>query len=91
MFSAEGDAGSANMHVLVFPANGPDNKPIVEASKKDKLTLVLKADHQFKESTFVWRTPFDATTPAPPCPKCKEPLSAKWTFCPWCGAKVESR
>ncbi|MBI1903635.1 MAG: zinc ribbon domain-containing protein [Planctomycetia bacterium] len=89
--SAEGDEGGANMHVLIFPAQTKEGKTIVDTAKKGKLTLVLKADKQFPETTFAWHTPFDATTPAAPCPKCKERVSAKWSFCPWCGAGLEKK
>lgn len=91
LFAAEGDEGGANMHVLLFPATTKDGTPVIDTSKKEKLTLVLKANGLFKETVIVWHTPFDATTPLPPCPKCKEPISAKWTYCPWCGASIENK
>ena len=82
------DGNTANMHVLVFPASTPGGKPLVDVAKRGKLTLVLKAKGDAKESQFIWRTPFDALNPVPPCAKCKEPVSGKWFFCPWCGAKL---
>jgi hypothetical protein len=88
--SAEGSEAVANMHVLLFPA-AKDGKSIVDTSKKGKFTLVLKADKRFGETEFVWHTPFDATHPVPPCPKCKEAVSAKWDYCPWCGASLEKK
>jgi hypothetical protein len=87
--AAEGDEGGSNMHVLLFPAATKDGRPIVDISKKGKLTLLLKADGRFKETVLVWHTPFDAMTPAPPCPKCAELISAKWSYCPWCGSNLE--
>ncbi|MGR3295367.1 MAG: hypothetical protein ACUZ8A_03920, partial [Candidatus Bathyanammoxibius sp.] len=42
ILSAEGDPSGANMHVLVFPNKGKDGKPIINATKKGKLVLVLK-------------------------------------------------
>ncbi len=54
----------------------------------DKLMLVFKAHKELKEMSFTWRTPFDATTPAAPCPKCGEFVSPKWIFCPWDGTKL---
>jgi hypothetical protein len=91
MMASEGDAGSANLHVLLFPAKTKDGKPVIDASKKGKLTLVLKGDKRFKETVLVWHTPFDSTNPIPPCPKCKGQLSAKWSFCPWCGQKIDPK
>lgn len=88
VFAAEGDAGSANMHVLVFPNKGKDGKPLIDATVRGKLRLVLKADGNYKETEFVWNTPFDAMKSIPPCAKCKERVSAKWSFCPWCGEKL---
>jgi hypothetical protein len=88
IISSEGDARSANMYILVFPAQTKQGQLIVDTNKKDKLTLVLKDYGKFKETVFVWRTPFDATTSIPPCEKCGEAVSAKWLFCPWCGAKL---
>lgn len=88
ILSAEGDPSGANMHVLVFPNEGKDGKPIIDATKKGKLVLVLKPDKQFNETVFMWRTPFDAMTAASPCAKCGENLSAQWSYCPWCGAEL---
>ncbi len=91
LITAEGDAGSANIHVLVFPATTPDQKSVIDTSKKAKLSLVLKPEGPFALSEFVWHTPFDATTPVPPCSRCKEIVSSKWTFCPWCGMNLEKK
>ncbi len=88
ILSAEGDPGGANMHVLVFLNEGKDGKPIIDATKKGKLTLVLKPDKQFNETVFTWRTPFDAMTTVPPCAKCGENVSPQWSYCPWCGAEL---
>jgi len=88
IISAEGDEGSKNMHVLVFPNKGKNGKPLVDENAKSKLTMVLKADGSYKETEFVWNTPFDSLKSVPPCPNCKEHVSAKWSFCPWCGAKL---
>jgi hypothetical protein len=91
MIGAEGDAGSENMHVLVYSGKDKNGKPIIDTSKQDKLTLLLKPHGAFKKTVFTWRTPFDATTQVPPCAKCKEPVSAKWQFCPYCGSKQPAR
>jgi len=88
MMAAEGDAGGENMHILVFPNKTKDGKALIDANRKGSLKLVLKASGNFKDSTFVWKTPFDAMKSVPPCPKCNEQVSAKWTFCPWCGARL---
>jgi hypothetical protein len=88
LIAAEGDAGSANMHILVFPSKTGRGAPIVETKQKDKLTLVLKAAGNFKETSFVWRTPFDAATSAPDCPRCKAAMSSKWSYCPYDGQKL---
>jgi hypothetical protein len=88
MMSQEGDARSANMHILIFPAKTEQEKLIVDTNKKDKLTLVLKDYGKFKETIFTWHTPFDMATSIPPCEKCGEAVSAKWSFCPWCGSKL---
>lgn len=85
--ASQGESG-ANMHILVFPATH-DSKPLLDTSKKDKLILVLKSDAHFKETVFTWHTPFDAMSPVPPCPKCKEIVSAKWSYCPWCGNQLD--
>jgi hypothetical protein len=88
VMASEGDPGGANMHVLVFPTKNKQGQSIVDTAQKDKLTLVLKADRKFNETIFTWHTPFDATTSVPPCPDCGESVSAKWSFCPWCGKKL---
>ena len=88
IMASEGDPGGANMHVLVFPTKNKQGQSIVDTAQKDKLTLVLKANRKFNETIFTWHTPFDATTSVPPCPDCGESVSAKWSFCPWCGKKL---
>ncbi|MBC8031626.1 MAG: zinc ribbon domain-containing protein [Pyrinomonadaceae bacterium] len=90
LITAEGDAGSANMHILIFPATARGQK-IVDTSRKDQLTLVLKANPRFKETSFTWRTPFDSTVSVPDCPRCKAGMSAKWSHCPYCGQKLPHR
>jgi hypothetical protein len=75
-------------HILVFPSQTRDGKPIIDTTKRSKLTLVLKPNGEFPETSIVWYTPFDALTPSAPCSKCKEGLSAKWSYCPWCGAAI---
>ncbi len=88
LIASEGDAGSANMHLLVFPSKTARGTPIIDTKQKDKLTLVLKAAGSFKEASFVWRTPFDAATSVPDCPKCKAAMSSKWSYCPYDGQKL---
>ncbi len=90
VLTAEGDAGSANMHILIFPATVRGRK-IVDTSRQDKLTLVLKATQRFKETAFTWRTPFDSIVRVPDCPRCKAGMSAKWSHCPYCGQKLPHR
>jgi hypothetical protein len=90
IISAEGDAGSANMHILVFPTQNKQGKLIVNTSQKDKLALVLKADRRYPETIFAWHTPFDATANVTMCSRCKEQVSPKWTYCPWCGQKISN-
>ncbi|HVF67839.1 MAG TPA: hypothetical protein VM914_09260 [Pyrinomonadaceae bacterium] len=86
--SAQGGADRENMQVVVFPVTVSPGKTVVETTRKDTVTLLLKADARFKENTFIWRTPFDAMTNVPPCPKCKASMSAKWSYCPYDGAKL---
>jgi hypothetical protein len=88
IIEAEGDAGSENMHVLIFPNKGRDGKPLIDETTKSKLELVLKRDGNYRATEFVWNTPFDSMSATPPCGKCGERVSAKWSFCPWCGAKL---
>lgn len=88
LMGAEGDAGGKNMHVFVFSAKTPDGKLAFDTTSKAKLALVLKPAKGFKECLLTWRTPFDAMVPATPCRKCKEDVSAKWSFCPWCGHTI---
>jgi hypothetical protein len=91
LMSAEGDEGSAAMHVLLFPTKTNAGKTIIDTSRKGKLTLALKADGTYNETVVSWRTPFDATTPVPSCAACKEPVSAKWADWAWCGASLENK
>lgn len=88
IMSSQGGEDRANTHFLIFPNQTSSGKPLIDENKKDKLTLVLKADSNFREMSFVWRTPFDAVTSIPDCPRCKAGVSAKWTYCPFCGQKL---
>jgi hypothetical protein len=75
------------MHVLIFPNKTATNQPLASASSKGKMTLKLAKQGPFAETLFTWHTPFDAVVPEQPCGNCKEPVSAKWSFCAWCGKK----
>lgn len=86
--SAQGGADRENMQVLVFPATVSPGKVAVDTTRKDAVTLLLKADARFREHAFIWRTPFDAMTNVPPCPKCKASMSVKWSYCPYDGTKL---
>lgn len=88
IIDSEGGAGNANLHILVFSSLTKSGKKIIDTSQKAKLTLLLKADTKFKERSFDWRTPFDALANVPDCPRCKAGVSAKWTYCPFCGQKL---
>ena len=89
MMNAEGDASGKNMHVLMFPSSaGTPAKPIVNVMSTGKITLALKTADNYTQTVLTWRTPFDAMTKAPPCQKCKENVSAKWKYCPYCGHKL---
>jgi hypothetical protein len=79
-----------NVHVLIFDATARDGKTKLDSTRKNTLTLAYKGRTPFKASRLEWKTPFDAIHPIPPCKRCSEPLSVKWTFCPWCGAKIET-
>lgn len=84
-FMAEDGDG---MYILVFPASTSGGKKIVDTTKKDKLTMVLKASKDFPQAVFTWRTPFDTLQGDQTCATCKEDVSVKWSYCPWCGAKL---
>lgn len=79
------DPKGEHMVVLLFPATTDTGKPVVETAKKDQLKLGLRAAHGFSLAFFTWHTPFDTTSHIAPCAKCGEDLSAKWSYCPWCG------
>lgn len=81
-------SGDPGMHILIFPNKDKNGERLIEASDKDKLTLVLRADNNYREATFVWNTPFDALMSVPPCSKCGGKSMAKWYYCSWCGQKL---
>jgi len=91
LMAAGGGERGASSSVLMFPATTKAGQTVIDPARKARLTLVLKADRRFKEAVMVWHTPFDATNPVPPCPKCQESVSVKWSYCPWCGANLERR
>jgi hypothetical protein len=87
--SQQGGAQAENMRLLFFPRQ-IEGKEFGSAEEKGKFTIELKAIDKFDASTVTYHTPFDALKPQHECPKCKEMVSAKWNFCPFCGAKQES-
>ena len=34
-------------------------------------------------------TYFDGPVHAPECPECGGTVDAEWTFCPWCGERID--
>ena len=88
LMAAQGGADRKNMHVLVFPAVTDRGRTVVDTARKDKLTLALKPAGRFGAASFTWRTPFDAVARVPDCQRCKAGLSAKWSYCPYCGQKL---
>ena len=88
VIAAEGDKGSANLHILVFAGTTKTGKKVIDATKRDTLTLRLKANSTYRDISFIWRTPFDALVHSSDCPRCKAGVSAKWTYCPYCGEKL---
>jgi hypothetical protein len=90
IITQQGGEDRANTFFLIFPNKTKTGKAVVDERQKDKLTLLLKADKNFRQANFTWRTPFDAVASAPDCPKCKAGLSAKWTYCPYCGQKISN-
>jgi hypothetical protein len=86
--ASQGGADRENMQVVVFPVRLSPGKSVIDTTRKDSVTLLLRADARFGERSFTWRTPFDAMTAVPPCPKCKAAMSAKWTYCPYDGTKL---
>lgn len=90
IMTQQGGEDRASTFFLIFPNKIKTGKAALDERQKDKLTLLLKADKNFRETAFTWRTPFDAVTSVPDCPKCKAGLSAKWTYCPYCGQKMSN-
>ena len=76
-------------HILIFSATTDGWKTTLDTTKRNTLVLSLKEGNGFRRTQLVWKTPFDASNPIPPCSKCSEPLSVKWSYCPWCGHKIE--
>ncbi len=88
IMTQQGGEDGASTYFLIFPHKSTTGKLVVDERQKDKLTLIFKADKKYRETALTWRTPFDAVAHASDCPKCKAGLSAKWTYCPYCGHKL---
>ncbi len=78
------------LNVLIFSSTAKDGKTVLSATTKGTLILRFREEKGAKTTRLEWRAPLDALNPVPPCAKCQETLSGKWTYCPWCGAKVEA-
>jgi hypothetical protein len=90
MRANQGEMGK-HLEVLIYSATAKDGKTVLKPAMKNMVIYTLKEGNGFKRTRLEWRTPFDALNPVPPCPRCNEPLSGKWTFCPWCGAKIDRK
>lgn len=86
--AAQGGPQAENMRLLFFPRQS-NGKDIGSANDKGKFVIELQPVDNFEASTITYHTPFDALRPQHVCPHCKESISAKWSFCPWCGTKQE--
>jgi len=75
------------MHLLVFRNANEKGKPLVNEAQRGKLTVLLKPVADFPQMKVTYRTPFDAAVAKKQCAKCKDEVSVKWTYCPWCGTK----
>lgn len=74
-----------NIHFLLFPAK--TDKGIAIASAKDKGHFAVKVgDKEFK-----WRLPLDSLLPIQVCGSCKQECKGSWSFCPWCGKKLDGK
>jgi TonB family protein len=73
-----------NMHFLLFPSKNEAGAPIAQASKKGRFKVMLGTQE------FEWRLPLDSLQPVHNCPKCGEVCRGSWSYCPWCGTRIES-
>lgn len=72
--------------LLIFPSEGHIDLDAENASKS-KIQLILDGNDAFKASSFTWHLPLELSGTTKQCSKCHNELSAKWSFCPWCGIK----
>jgi hypothetical protein len=77
-----------NLQVLVFSSTAKDGKTVLTVSGQKTVVVQFKDIKGMKPIRLEWKTPLDSLNPIPPCARCKESLSAKWSYCPWCGAKI---
>jgi len=87
--TANGGSMGKISSIFIFSSISDGWKTSFDIRNKNSLILSLKEGNGFKSNHFVWKTPLDSFQPAPPCKKCGEAVSAKWSFCPWCGTKIE--
>jgi hypothetical protein len=76
---------SMRVVTILFPNQDAKGRPLVDELVRDKLTVVLGVTNDYPEATFVYHTPLDGASPPMTCPGCKEQVSPKWGYCPWCG------
>lgn len=81
--------GTHQANLLIFPAGTHADLDLSTA--KNKLSLSLLATKDYHASDFVWRLPLEIYGSTQQCTKCHSDLSAKWSFCPYCGTPARQR
>lgn len=74
-----------NLHFLLFPARNEDGDRIADARAKGRFSVKVG------KTELKWRLPVDALLPAKNCGECKQACKGSWSFCPWCGTKLEEK
>jgi hypothetical protein len=68
--------------LLFFPAEDADGNRIATATSPGSFSVEI-GDHAFR-----YRTPLQTLVPPKVCPKCHEPLSGAFEFCPYDGERL---
>jgi len=74
-----------NLHFLLFPAKTEAGARIAPA--KEKMQFKVKLG----DKEFNWRLPLDALVPAKVCGQCGQECKGSWSFCAWCGKRLDPK
>jgi hypothetical protein len=84
--------GNTEFRLLVFPGREHGSKRLfISPTRRGTVTFKLAKTTEFPGLVLTWKTPLSSFVKPSACAKCKQPLQAAWSFCPWCAEPAGSK